>query len=35
MDAESYQHEMQNVLEYNHKTGSAYYPLKEDKRDAV
>jgi len=30
MDAEFYQHEMEKVLDYNHKTGSAYYPLYED-----
>ena len=30
MDAESYQHEMEKVLKYNHATGSAYYPMYED-----
>ena len=27
MEAESYQHEMEKVLNYNEATGSAYYPL--------
>ncbi|CAB4124735.1 hypothetical protein UFOVP59_43 [uncultured Caudovirales phage] len=29
MDAEFYQHEVEKVFDYNHKTGSAYYPIKQ------
>lgn len=34
-DAESHQHELQKVIEYNHKTHSGFYPiyLEEQKSD--
>jgi len=34
-DAESHQHELQRVIEYNHKTHSGFYPIYMENKDAT
>jgi hypothetical protein len=33
-DAEGHQHELQRVIEYNHKTHSGFYPVYMEDKDA-
>ena len=33
-DAEPHQHELQRVIEYNHKTHSGYFPIYYEDKDA-